>query len=61
MCKQTFLRIMDMRNELEDKMVTFGRRAENAQRLLVLLYSNPATGKAIAEFLEVTNARAANF
>lgn len=58
--KQTFLRIMDMRNELEGQMVTFGRRAENARRLLMLLYSNPAmTGKAIGEFLEVTP-RAAN-
>lgn len=40
--KKTFQAIMSMRNELEAKMVTLGRRAENSRKLLLHLYSNPA-------------------
>jgi len=58
--KQTFLKIMVMRNQLESQMVTLGRRAENARALLLLLYKRPAmTGKDIAKALGVTP-RAAN-
>jgi Fic family protein len=58
--KQTFQKIMAMRNELESKMVTLGRRAENARALLILLYKKPAmTGKEISRLLGVTP-RAAN-
>ena len=53
--KQTFQKIMAMRNELESQMVTLGRRAENARALLILLYKRPAlTGKEISRLLGVT-------
>jgi len=58
--KQTFQKIMSMRNQYESQMVTLGRRAENARALLVLLYKKPAvTGKEVASLLDVTP-RAAN-
>ncbi len=39
--KQTFQAILVLRNELESKMVTLGKRAENARALLVALYGKP--------------------
>lgn len=58
--KQTFQKIMVMRNELEGQMVTLGRRAENARTLLMHLYQRPAImGKEAARILKVTP-RAAN-
>jgi Fic family protein len=58
--KQTFQQIMALRNTLEAQMVTLGKRAEKARKLLLHLYRTPAvTGKAVADLLEVTP-RAAN-
>lgn len=58
--KQTFQKIMSLRNSLESRMVTLGRRAENARRLLLYLYQQPiVTSKQVAELLDVTP-RAAN-
>lgn len=58
--KQTFQKIMAMRNELEAKMVTLGRRAENARKLLLYLYKKPVvTSGLVANLLDVTP-RAAN-
>ncbi|MEE8056700.1 MAG: Fic family protein [Pseudomonadales bacterium] len=58
--KQTFQKIMAMRNELEAKMVTLGRRAENARKLLLFLYKKPVVSSGVvAHFLGVTP-RAAN-
>ncbi|MCW9024204.1 MAG: Fic family protein [Gammaproteobacteria bacterium] len=58
--KKTFQKIMSMRNELEAQMVTLGRRAENARKLLLHLYTSPAvTGGDVARLLDVTP-RAAN-
>ncbi len=49
-----------MRNELEAQMVTLGRRAEKARKLLLHLYSSPAVnGGIVAKLLGVTP-RAAN-
>lgn len=39
--KQTFQAILALRNELESKMVTLGKRAENARALLLALYGKP--------------------
>lgn len=39
--KKTFQAILLLRNELESKMVTLGKRAENARALLVALYGKP--------------------
>ena len=58
--KKTFEKIMSLRNELEAKMVTLGRRAENARKLLLHLYKAPVVnGSNVAELLDVTP-RAAN-
>lgn len=58
--KKTFEKIMSLRNELEAQMVTLGRRAENARKLLLHLYKAPAVnGSTVAQLLDVTP-RAAN-
>ncbi|MFH2122229.1 MAG: Fic family protein [Pseudomonadota bacterium] len=40
--KRTFQNILVLRQELERDVVKLGRRAENARRLIILLYGNPA-------------------
>ena len=58
--KATFQNIMSLRQFLEGQMVTLGRRAENARKLLIYLYKRPVvTGKMVADYLDVTP-RAAN-
>lgn len=58
--KKTFENVMELRNDLEGRMVTLGRRAQNARKLLLHLYRNPAiTGSTAARLLDVTP-RAAN-
>lgn len=39
--KQTFIEIMQLRNEVENTILTFGKRAENAKKLLLYLYQRP--------------------
>ena len=58
--KKTFEKIMSLRSELEAQMVTLGRRAENARKLLLHLYKAPVVnGSTVAQLLDVTP-RAAN-
>ena len=58
--KQTFQSILALRNELESKMVTLGRRAENARALLLELYKKPVVSvNDVAGLLGLTH-RAAN-
>ncbi len=58
--KQTFQKIMAMRNQLESQMVTLGKRAENARALLVALYRKPIVSvNEVAKLLNVTH-KAAN-
>lgn len=40
--KRTFQNILVLRQDLERDVVKLGRRAENARRLIILLYGNPA-------------------
>lgn len=40
--KETFRRILSLRQELDRQVVTLGRRAENARKLIMHLYRNPA-------------------
>lgn len=47
--RSTFEKILSLRNELDAKVVTLGRRAENAQKLIRHLYGNPAITVSIAE------------
>lgn len=39
--KDTFQKILALRNEVEGKLLTMGRRAKNGHRLLTLLYRRP--------------------
>ncbi len=39
----TFQNIMELRNDLDQRIVTLGRRAENARRLVMYLYQKPFT------------------
>ncbi len=39
--KETFQKILALRNEVESKLLTMGRRAKNGHRLLTLLYRRP--------------------
>jgi len=49
-----------LRQQVEEKIVTLGRRAENGRRLLIALYKKPVINVAqAAEILDVTP-RAAN-
>ncbi len=58
--KKTFKKIMSMRNGLEAKMVTLGRRAENARKLLLYLYTKPIVNSAAVSRLLGITPRAAN-
>lgn len=50
--KRTFQNILDLRQEMDRSVVKLGRRAENARRLIILLYGNPAiTVNSVAERL----------
>ncbi len=40
--KETFQYILSLRQDMDRKVVTLGRRAENARKLIMHLYSNPA-------------------
>jgi Fic family protein len=40
--KRTFQQILTLRQELESRMVTLGRRAENCRKLISHLYEHPA-------------------
>ena len=40
--KLTFHRIFDLREQLDQRIITMGRRAENARRLILCLYERPA-------------------
>ena len=58
--QKTFQDILSLGNELESKMVTLGKRAENARTLLVRLYRKPVVSiNDVAKLLDVTH-RAAN-
>lgn len=51
--KKTFQRILEVRQQVEQQVVSLGRRAENARKLLLHLYGNPViTAKLVAFILE---------
>lgn len=58
--QQTFRDILDLRDEMAGKIVSLGRRAENARKLILHLYRKPVlSGSAAPELLGLTP-RAAN-
>jgi Fic family protein len=58
--QQTFRDILVLRNQTDGKIVSLGRKAENARKLIMHLYQKPVlSGSAIAQFLTITP-RAAN-
>ena len=59
--KQTFKGILKLRQEMDALILTYGKRAENAQRLLKRLYSKPAiTANETAKFLEISHQAASS-
>ncbi|MFC1515981.1 Fic family protein [Thermodesulfobacteriota bacterium] len=58
--QQTFRNILILREQIDGKVITLGRKAANARKLILSLYQKPVlTGFAIAKILNVTP-RAAN-
>jgi Fic family protein len=58
--QQTFRNILTLRNQINSEIVSLGRKAENAQKLIIHLYQKPVlSGSAISKFLAITP-RAAN-
>ena len=57
--RDTFDRILDLRQRAEEKATTRGRKAGNARRLLTLLYQQPfVNAKDVVDQLDVTHATA---
>jgi len=53
--KETFQSILQLRQDCEVQIVTLGRRAENARKLLLQLYQQPIMSiKQVSELLELT-------
>ena len=58
--QQAFRDILVLRNQTDGKIVSLGRKAENARKLIMHLYQKPVlSGSAITQFLTITP-RAAN-
>jgi Fic family protein len=58
--QQTFRNILTLRNQINSEIVSLGRKAENARKLIIHLYQKPVlSGSAISKFLAITP-RAAN-
>ena len=59
--KQTFIEIMKLRNEVEHLILSDGRRAENAKKLLLQMYQRPIiTVSEAAEAIGASHQSAAN-
>jgi len=53
--KETFIKIMNLKNGVDHKIITLGRKAENAKKLMELLYRKPIVSvKDVEKFLNVT-------
>lgn len=58
----TFNDILQLKNNVDNKIVTMNRRAENARKLMRLLYSKPVVdSKDVQEFLHISHTTANNF
>jgi Fic family protein len=56
--QQTFRDILVLRNQTDGKIVSLGRKAENARKLIMHLYQKPVlSGSAITQFLTITPPR----
>lgn len=59
--KQTFIEIMKLRNEVEHLILTYGKRAENAKKLLTYLYQRPlVTASEAAEIIGASHQSASS-
>ena len=59
--KSTFQEILALRQELEGRVVSMGRRAENAQQIINSLYKRPMTTiPAVSELLGISHTAASN-
>ena len=53
--KQTFQEILELKNRVDSKIVTMGRKAEKGRHLIHLLYRKPlVTANEIVEYLKIT-------
>lgn len=58
--KNTFMAIMTLRHEVEHQILSLGKRAENAKKLLLHLYQRPMVSIGdVSEILDVTHPSAA--
>jgi Fic family protein len=54
--KNTFRGILSLRQEMDARVLSYGRRAENAQLLLKRLYNRPAiTANEAATYLQISH------
>ena len=58
--KQTFQRILVLRQQLDEKVVSLGRRAENARKLIMHLYGSPVVSVKYVSSLLGLNYHTAN-
>jgi len=57
--KTTFQKILALRNKVEGQILTMGRRAKNAQKLLMLLYKEPMVNTVtVSKKLKISNVAA---
>ncbi len=53
--KRTFMEILTLKNQVDSRIVTLNRRAENSRQLMQLLYGKPVvTVGDVADFLQIT-------
>lgn len=50
--KETFTKILELKNDIHQLIITFGKKAENAQKLINHLYANPIVN--LADVMEAT-------
>lgn len=54
--KDTFQRVLELRQQTDTQIIGYGKRAENAQSLINYLYSRPAiTGNQTAKILDISH------
>lgn len=51
--KETFTKILELKNDIHQLIITFGKKAENAQKLVNHLYANPIVN--LADVMEATD------
>lgn len=59
--EKTFENILTLKGEMDETIISFGKKAQNASKLINMLYQNPiVTIKNVADELEITRTPASN-